>query len=470
MTTAWSGLVIRLRVRETLIYAIVTVAVTIVAAIAIPKNGYLAWGDVYPLYVMPGNHELERSLQLWGSAYSGLGSPHYAPGTTVFALAGQLLLRLGLSGPMAQWVLSLALLLFAGLSVTFLARTLFPERRIIALAAGLALPLSFYSALTLHDPIAMFAMGYFPLSAAFLIRRLREPAPALRFAVEIGLLSLGFMVLATAPPIAVYEIAWALAWLVGGSLYWRTLPRILPGLLMGLGAAAAVNAWWAYAAFVTLFASGGSATQTFADPVAWSWVDQRATILHMLSMRGSWSYPLPEYFPWAARYQTGLYRLSLYVPAAFALVAVFLSPFRRRVWTLLAIMVVSLFIGKGYHAPLGWINAFLYAKLPFFWLFRDPQPATSVTLYLSMFVLAGAGISLLVEAGAQYLERAGVSVQRVALASRLAAVALVVLLLTNGIPFISGEFIPKVWLNGDAKSVVMPPQYWSDATDYLNAQ
>jgi hypothetical protein len=87
-----------------------------------------------------------------------------------------------------------------------------------------------------------------------------------------------------------------------------------------------------------------------------------------------------------------------------------------------------------------------------------------------MFVLAGAGISLLVEAGAQYLERAGVSVQRVALASRLAAVALVVLLLTNGIPFISGEFIPKVWLNGDAKSVVMPPQYWSDATDYLNAQ
>jgi hypothetical protein len=470
VTKIWSGLARRLRDRETLLYAIVTIAVTIVAAVAIPKNGYLAWGDVYPLYVMPGNHELERSLQLWSSAYSGLGSPHYAPGTTVFALLGGLLLRLGFSGPIAQWVLSLALLLFAGLSVTFFARTLFPERRIIALAAGLALPLSFYSALTLHDPIAMFAMGYFPLSAAFLIRRMRAPAPPLRFAVEIGLLSLGFMVLATAPPIAVYAIAWALAWLVGGSLYWRTLPRMLPGLLMGLGAAAAVNAWWAYAAFVTLFASGGSATQTFANPVAWSWVDQRATILHMLSMRGSWSYPLPEYFPWAARYQGGLYRVSLYVPAALALVAVVLSPFRRRIWTLLAIIAVSLFIGKGYHPPLGGINAFLYAKLPFFWLFRDPQPATNVTLYLSMFVLAGIGISELVERGARYLERSGVSVERVALASRLAAVALVVLLLANGIPFISGEFIPKVWLNGDAKSVVMPPQYWSDATDYLNAQ
>ena len=470
MTKAWSELVIRLRDRDALIYAIVAIVVTVVAAIAIPKNGYLAWGDVYPLYVMPGNHELERSLQLWSSAYSGLGSPHYAPGTTVFALLGDLLLRLGFSGPMAQWVLSLALLLFAGLSVTFFARTLFPERRIIALAAGLALPLSFYSALTFHDPIAMFAMGYFPLSAAFLIRRLREPAPPLRFAVEIGLLSLGFMVLATAPPIAVYEILWALAWLVGGSLYWRTLPRILPGLMLGLGASAALNAWWAYAAFVTLFASGGSATQTFADPVAWSWVDQRATILHMLSMRGSWSYPLPEYFPWAARYQTGLYRLALYVPAALALAAYLFSPFRRRILALLAVMAVSLFIGKGYHPPLGEINAFLYAKLPFFWLFRDPQPATNVTLYLSMFVLAGVGIAQLVERGARYLERTGASVQRVAVASRLAAAALVLLLLTNGMPFISGEFIPKLWLNGDAKSVVMPPQYWSEATDYLNAQ
>ena len=470
MTKFWRELATRARDGDGLIYAVVAILVTAVAAIAIPKNGYLAWGDVYPLYVMPGNHELERSLQLWGSAYSGLGSPHYAPGTTVFALLGQLLLRLGLSGPEAQWTLSLALLLFAGLSVTFFARTLFPERRIIALAAGLALPLSFYCALTFHDPIAMFAMGYFPLSAAFLIRRVREPAPSLRFAVEIGLLSLGFMVLATAPPIAVYEIVWALAWLVGGSLYWRTLPRILPGLLLGLGASAAVNAWWAYAAFVTLFASGGSATQTFADPVAWSWVDQRATILHMLSMRGSWSYPLPEYFPWAARYQTGLYRLALYVPAALAFAAYLFSPFRRRVLALLAVMAVSLFIGKGYHPPLGEINAFLYAKLPFFWLFRDPQPATNVTLFLSMFVLAGAGIAQLVERGARYLERTGVSGQRVSIASRLAGVTLVLLLLTNGIPFITGEFIPKLWLKGDAKSVIMPPQYWSDATDYLNAQ
>jgi hypothetical protein len=463
-------LVVRLWNRDALVYAIVALVVTVVALIVIPRDGYLAWGDVYPLYAMPGNHELERSLQLWGNAYSGLGSPHYAPGTMVLALFGQVWLRLGLSGPWTQWTLTLALLLFAGLSVTFFARTLFPESRLTALAAGLALPLSFYAAATLHDPIAMFAVGYFPFCAAFLIRRLREPTTSLRFAVEIGLVSLGFMVLATAPPIAVYALLWALAWLIGGSLYWRTFPRTWPGLAMGTVAALAVNVWWVYAAFITLFANGGSAIQTFANPVTWSWVDQRATILHLLSMQGSWSYPRPEYFPWASRYQTIPFKLALYFPAVLALTGLVLSPFRRRTWLLFAIIVVSLFIGKGYHPPFGGVNALLYARLPFYWLFRDPQPASNVTLYLSLFVLAGVGLSQLVTMTARRLERLGLGAPRVAVLSRFAGAALMVLLLANGLPLLNGDFIPKTWLNGDARSVVMPPRYWSEATDFLNAQ
>jgi hypothetical protein len=470
VTAAWSELIARVRNRDAAVYAFVALVLTLVALIAIPRNGYLAWGDVYPLYAMPGNHELERSLQLWGNAYSGLGSPHYAPGTTVLAVWGQVWLRLGVSGPWTQWTLTLALLLFAGLSVTFFARTLFPQSRLIALAAGLALPLSFYSANTLHDPIAMFAVGYFPFSAAFLIRRLREPAPPLRFAVEIGLVSLGFMVLATAPPIAVYALLWAFAWLIGGSWYWRTFPRTWPGLAMGAVAALAVNAWWAYAAFITLFANGGSATQTFADPVSWSWVDQRATIPHLLSMQGSWSYPRPEYFPWVGPYQTILFKLALYFPAVLALAGLVLSPFRRRTWLLFAIIVVSLFIGKGYHAPLGGINAFLYAKLPFYWLFRDPQPASNITLYLSLFVLAGVGLAQLVTMATRRFERLGMDASRVAILSAGASVALIVVLLTNGLPLLTGDFIPKTWLNGDAKSVVMPPEYWSVATHYLDSR
>ena len=470
VTAAWSELIARVRNRDAAVYAFLALVLTLVTLIVIPRKGYLAWGDVYPLYAMPGNHELERSLQLWGNAYSGLGSPHYAPGTTVLALWGQLWLHLGMSGPWTQWMLTLALMLFAGLSVTFFARTLFPQSRLVALAAGLALPLSFYSANTLHDPIAMFAVGYFPFSAAFLIRRLREPSTPLRFAVEIGLVSLGFMVLATAPPIAVYALLWALAWLIGGSLYWRTFPQTWPGLAMGAVAALAVNAWWAYAAFITLFANGGSATQTFADPVSWSWVDQRATIPHLLSMQGSWSYPRPEYFPWVGPYQSILFKLALYFPAVLALAGLVLSPLRRRTWLLFAIIVVSVFIGKGYHSPLGGINAFLYAKLPFYWLFRDPQPASNITLYLSLFVLAGVGLSQLVTMMARRFERLGVDASRVATLSAGASVALIVLLLTNGLPLLTGDFIPKTWLNGDAQSEVMPPRYWSEATRYLDSQ
>jgi hypothetical protein len=44
------------------------------------------------------------------------------------------------------------------------------------------------------------------------------------------------------------------------------------------------------------------------------------------------------------------------------------------------------------------------------------------------------------------------------------------LLLTNGIAFISGDVIPPTWLNGTAKSVITPPHYWRQASDFLNAQ
>jgi hypothetical protein len=460
----------RFRESDAPVYAVVAIVVTVAALIDIPRDGYLAWGDIYPLYAMPGNHALERSLQLWGNAFTGMGSPLYAPSTFVFSLWGQLWIRLGVGGPTTQWLMTLALLLFEGLSVAFFARTLFPESKLVALIAGTALPLSFYSALSLHSPIVLFALGYFPLSAAFLMRRLREPTTALRFAVEIGLLSLGFLVLATAPPIAVFEILWALSWLVGGWLYWRTFSRTWVGLLLGVAAAAAVNAWWAYAAYLTLFASGGSAVQTFADPAAWKWVDQRASIPNLLSMQAVWSYPRPEYFPWAGPYLSGFNYLALFAPAAFALVGLVLAPYRRRTWLLFAIICVSVFIGKGYHPPLGRINAFLYAKLPLYWLFRDPQEATNITLYLAIFVLAGVGLAQLVSLAVRVLRSRAVENRRATVVAAAAGFGLMLLLLSNGWAFLSGDFIPKWWLNGDARSAVLVPHYWEEAADFLNAQ
>jgi hypothetical protein len=450
-------------------YAIVALAIAIVAYVSLRRDGYLAAGDVYPRYLIPGNHAFDESITLWGVHISGLGSPQYLPGAVLLALWGIACSAIGLGGPTTQWLLYVALLEFAGLAAVFFARTLFPERRLIALTAGLAYPLSFYLGITFLNPISTFAFGFFPFAAALLMKRVREPVSHLRLAIDIGLASLGFMLLATTPPIAVYALLWCLAWLVGSLLRWGTW-RIWPGVALGMTAAAALNAWWAYAAFNTLYASGGSATQTFVGPLAWSWVDQQASILNMLSMQGMWAYPVLGYFPWAGSYASGYRLLALYVPAALAGVGVVLGPFRRRIFLLVAICAISLFIGKGYHQPFGDANAFLYANVPYFWLFRDPQEATSITLYLSLFVLAAAGVTqlaILAGAAAGALRRNHRDADR---AIALVWVVLTILLLTNGIAFIRGDVIPPTWLDGTAKSVITVPLYWRQASDFLNAR
>ncbi|HEV2908117.1 MAG TPA: hypothetical protein VGX02_02505 [Candidatus Eremiobacteraceae bacterium] len=444
-------------------------AVALVSWFSLHRDGYFASGDLFPGYMMPGNHVLDETIRLWGSRISGIGSPQFMPTTFLLALWGRLWLVVGLDGPTAQWLLYLAFLEFAGLSAVFFARALFPERRLIALTTGLAYPLCFYIGITFRDPINAFAFGYFPFSAALLMTLSRSPSSNARLAVTIGLASLGFTILASSPPIAVYALIWAIAWLVGSLLRFRTW-QIWPGLALGSMVAVLVNAWWAYAAYITLYANGGSALQTFVGPLAWSFVDHRASILNMLSMQGLWSYDVPGYFPWTHEYASGFRLIALYLPAMFAALAILFSPYRRRVWLLVAICAVSLFLGKGYHQPFGDVNAFLYKMVPFFWLLRDPQEATGITLYLSLFTLAGVGVTQLSTFAGKIVGgfRDGRRYADAAMAGAWGL--LMVLLVSNSIAVLRGDVIPATWLNGTAKSVLTPPTYWRQAADFLNAQ
>ncbi|MBV8366915.1 MAG: hypothetical protein JO194_10515 [Candidatus Eremiobacteraeota bacterium] len=457
------------RAREILTYAIVAAALAAVAFFTLRRDGYIAAGDIYPAYFMPGNHVLEKTTRMWGEAFSGLGSPQWASGATVFALWGMLWLSLGVPGPTVQFTLNAAVLVFVGLSTAFFARTLFPERRLIAVVAGLSLPLSFYAAQVMIDAKLMFAVGFFPFSAAFLVRRLREPVPWYLIACEIGLLSPAFMILATTPPIAVYELLWAACWTVGAWLRWRTFRTTWAGIAGGALAATGINAWWWFAAYTTLFASGGASVQTFQNPVSWQWVDQNASILRMLSMQGMWTFPRLIYFPYAAVYLSGWRHWALYAPLAFAIVGIALAPYRRRVWLLVAIAAVSLFIGKGFHQPFGVINALLYEKLPFYWLFRDPQVETNITLYLSLFTLAALGVCELYVRARAMLARRFADVRSADAAALGWFAILMVLLLSNGAIFFSGDLFPQRWLGGLARLVVTPPSYWKQTAQFFNA-
>lgn len=454
--------------REGFLYAFITLVLGGVALVSLHRPGYIAGGDIWPAAFIPGNQVLQESLRLWGDTITGLGSPQFNPGSFLMGLWGSFWLNLGLSGPTVEFLFMAALLIWEGLGVTFFVRTLFPEQRFAALAAGLGLPLSLYNTLVFADPVQAFAIGFFPWLAAFLIRRLRRPVANLRLGAELGLASLGFMFLATTPPVAVYAAVWAAFWTGVGLWRWRTLRMVWPGLAGGGLLALALNGWWAYAAYITLYGTGGGVQQAFAGPLAWGFVDSRASLANLLSMQGFWGWPMPMYVPWAGIYGQGMLHWALYLPALFAMVGLVWSKRRRLTGMLLGILLVSLFLAKGLHAPLSQVNVFLYQHLPFFWLLRDPQMELDISLYLALFTLAGLGVSEAWDGLKILCAKLALAGGRKLTVGGSAAALLLLSQCLSGYALASGVFIPPTTLFGQAKSVVQIPKYWFAAAHYLN--
>lgn len=469
MPAFWEQLVhITLRLKDSH-YAVVMVVLSMVSLPAFRRNGYIAVADVWPAAFVPGNHALSEALNLWSStATSGMGSPSFSPIMVPLGLWGALSHLLGINGPTTEFLFMWMLLIFDGVGTTFFFRTIFPnEPRWAAALAGIGVATSFYSAINFVNEIQPFAMGYFPLVAGFIVRRLRSPVNRLRFSGEIGLLSLGAYVVAASPSLVVYLILWSGLWLILCWFRYRNFKETIAPIIAGLFLSVGANCWWAYAAYITLFKSA-AVQQTFASPDAWSWVNQNASLLAQLTMQGHWAWPDPMYYPWAQSYLATVWKYALYVPAVFAFIAALFGRSRKWVFVLAIIGVFSLFIGKGTHAPFSSSNLFLSAKLPFFWLFRDAQVETSKTLYPILFSLGALGIALALRCFLRIAKRFRINKRSLGVLQPTVATMLISVFILGGAPFIDGVFLSD-WLGGRAKTVINIPDDWLKASQFINS-
>jgi Alpha-(1->3)-arabinofuranosyltransferase len=449
------------RVREASLYGIVLIALSIVVAIRLPHSGYVPGGDFWPGEFVPGNTVLATN-GLWSHAISGFGSPQFNQTFTLFAVFGAVAAKLGLSGPETQFVFLFILIVATGLSTTFFARALFPERRLVALLAGVGV-ISMHTILWLTNPLLLFALCYYPLVAGLIISRMRRPAPWPRFAGELSIAGAGLVLLMANPPLAVFAVLWACFWVVACGFAFRTWRETLPAIGIAAVITLAESAWWGYGAYVTLFGGGGAVAQIFAGPLEWRWVDARASLLNMLSQQGGWDFSNPHYHPDLWPYLVAWPRATLYIPAAAAIFAVLIRP-SKRIALLWFVAAVSALVGKGAHEPAGLVNTFLYIHLPGFWILRDPQAVASVTLYLALYTLAAVGLTALLDI---MMRGVRASPARASIKAALAT-ACAAALCASGWSVLHRDFLPQTTLDGKAHSSVLLPAYWQQAAHFLN--
>lgn len=185
-----------------------------------------------------------------------------------------------------------------------------------------------------------------------------------------------------------------------------------------------------------------------------SWTYARSSLLNNLRFLYTWLWLYPEYYPFAAAYD---HNVLTYVSGFFAVFAAATGLIVLRGARLafcryaLAVALAVMFISKGTHPPLEWINS-AFARVPgAFLVYADPGGEVA----LALLVLSAATAML--------LERAKPAV----LAGSFAAIALSGVYLLTGAVFhgtvvsSNGELMPSQY--------VKIPAYWTAAADYLNA-
>jgi hypothetical protein len=202
-----------------------------------------------------------------------------------------------------------------------------------------------------------------------------EPARRRFAAAMLATVSFAFVViLAITPQLLVALVLGTIVWIAFAS----TLAPNRGAFLAWTGKTAllviAASLWWIVPNAMSYI--GVAITHT-ADPMSVAWTFARASLLNELRFAPMWFWQYPEYNPWSVEFdRNALFYAAGFVPAAGLAGALIVARGRAAgVAGFLAIFaLVMLFIAKGTHPPLTWLNLAFY-RIPGMFLFIEPYGA-----------------------------------------------------------------------------------------------
>jgi arabinofuranan 3-O-arabinosyltransferase len=414
----------------------------------------IAQGDLTPPFLSS-----TTSISSWNYV-SGQGGPSYAivqAPTTVGIRAAS---AMGISPELFQrlWIS----LLFAGVaaSVVYYAFGLF-EDPVAAGAAGIFASFNAFRLTTGSDPIPLATICVAAILGGLLLR-VRDGRTEFRRIASFALLSMGVSYLAVNPPQVVLVAGWMLVSIVLGAVLWHRDYVVAVGrfAVRAVPLALLLNLWWLVPAVLTLRDPSFAARFAAGDPSSWAWTHVRATLTNAFALNTTWAWTHSAYFPYSNALDggvAGLLRFALPLLGAVGLIrAAQRRP--RLAAALIVVWGITLWVAKGYHAPLAGTNEWLYQYVPGYWLFRDPAKVVGVTTIV-VALLAGLAVG---DAWRERRRGAG------GLSYSLCVAALIAGSLVYVRPMFVGSVVPDRRPLLPSSHVVVPDA-WTDVGPYLDS-
>jgi hypothetical protein len=412
-------------------------------------------GDAFWL-VDPWNY-LKQQLLVWNSYASVTGRPRAG-----ILLWPQLFLLSAISrivGNSAGQMLAIGLMVGLGWAAMYAVLRLIRFRPLAAALGSAAYVLNPWTQVSL--PAGWTILWCFTASTAIvagLLAAAREPRYRLQCRIFLLLIwavptavvatNLGMLGIEAVIGMLGVALAFSVAGDRAGYLRWAATTWGLM-LLVGL--------WWlepiaSMFAFATPTAVGASGAST-------AWTVGRASFDNVLRFVPFWTWGIPNYLTYSRDYDANplTYASSYTLVVLGVLALVYRLPGRAKlVRVAVALALVTLFLSKGTHEPLGWLNALLY-RLPGTVVWREPTTKFPLIALMGLAICVSAFFEKL------FAVRPGL------LWKRAVAVAFAACFVVSSEALFTAKVFSEATL-GQPSSYVSIPQYWLDAAQWLNAQ
>lgn len=213
----------------------------------------------------------------------------------------------------------------------------------------------------------------------------------------------------------------------------------------------------------------------FEHSMSWTtWTTANSSFLNMFRFQGFWAWNAKAFgsylFPQKVFYENPVIIFISFCITSFAFL-IFLNikglsrAKRSNLYVITLLFLISMFIAKGLHEPLSFLNKFAYKNIPFFWIFRSPWEKFIPVVVFSLIILFCYSSEFIEE---RFLI-GGNRHEKTDLKLRLFKVIPFLLIFVFGGPYFTGAGLPVDRGNFPGGRVEIP-DYWYKAAEVINNQ
>lgn len=459
----------------TAIEIIVLIIAGLLPLLWLPKEGYIiSNGDNFPLFLNP-QRVLSTGTYLWSHDFLGYSTP--APAYLFYQYPAIFLNFIGLSIGEVQIFYQVILFIIGALSMYYFSKTIYPELRIAPFVAGFFYMFNIFALTTRQNIGFIWIYAFLPLLLALFAKILKltyekNNKSANKNIIYFSLLSVVAFSFAAINPanvaLGLFGIAiLALYYLVK---YRRQLLPLFKSMGKIAGISIPINLWWIIPILSYYFLSNQVFNSTVSAD-AWAWTQWRSSFLNLFWLNGFWGW-LPEYVPYINSYSNPILIILVFVPFIFAVSALLFKSQRTRFNTfIMGAILVLLFLASGLHYNFLGLSTRIY-QLPFMSMFREPVSKFTLLVIPFLCLLIGFGAEKIANLRLPKLSFRSSKILILSVSMLVFLVAVQPLIISINA---NGQIVYNYPIESKTdklpySSYVKIPDYWYQATDWINSQ